>query len=550
MSQPPRTRGLRLLAAALCVAPLAAAAQGVGPAYTTPPSIEYGDLYRAVELGGIFPDSKTFPDLIPIAKPASVLADYEAQKGGSGFDLAAFVASHFSSVPVPPGPTVNPAAPGTHLLDYVHGLWPILQQTNTTVPAYSTLQPLPYPYVVPGGRFREIYYWDSFFTALGLEQDGEHKLAQNLARDFAFEIDTYGLVPNGSRSYYLSRSQPPFFSFLVTLLAQTDGNATITHFLPELRKEYDHWMLGEGQTAPGTAYRSVVRLADGTVLNRNWDDRNAPRDESYAEDVATAASQAARPDDVVWRNLRATAASGWDFSSRWLNDQHTLATVRTLDILPVDLNSLLVHLEETLAKGYVLAGDGARSALFARRAAQRARAIRALMWDGKLGAYSDYLWRQGHGTGQLTAATLYPLFTQVATRAQASRVAHTVQSKLVDIGGLATTLVVSGQQWDAPNGWAPLQWIAVDGLRHYHLDALAKDIATRWVHKTIAGYVQQAKLVEKYNVTTKGGDAGGGGEYATQIGFGWTNGVLVALTALYPSLHAEAAAAVPGPPSP
>ena len=536
----------RLLAATLCLAAAPALGQTVGTAYTTPPSIALGDLYRDVELSGLFPDSKTFPDLLPLQAPASIVAEYDAHKADPGFSLAAFVGQHFSPQPEPAGPVVDPATPGTHLLDYVHALWPTLRQRNTSVPPYASLQPLPYPYVVPGGRFREVYYWDSYFTALGLEQDGEHALAVDLLRNFAFEIDRYGLVPNGSRSYYLSRSQPPFFSYLVTLVAERDGPATLTRYLPQLRREYDYWMSGAEVTAPGSATRHVVRLANGTLLNRNWDDRDAPRDESYAEDVATA-KLSARPPALVWRSLRATAASGWDFSSRWLTDQKSLATVRTLDIVPVDLNSLLVHLETTLADAYAQAGDTGREAQFRDRADRRARAIRALLWDAKLGAFTDYLWREQRRVPQLTAATLYPLFAGVADAGQARQVARAVQDKLLQVGGLATTLVVSGQQWDAPNGWAPLQWIAVKGLRAYGEDALAREIAARWVRKTVAGYVQQAKLVEKYNVTTKGGDAGGGGEYATQIGFGWTNGVLVALTSLYPALHELAAAAVPAP---
>ncbi len=534
-----------LTALGFCLSPPPALAQHVGLAYEIPPSIEYGDLYSAVELSSIFSDSKTFPDLIPDAAPSAVVAEYDAQKNQPGFSLSGFVAAHFSANPVPAGPDIQPAAPGTGLLDYVHSLWPMLTQENRTVPRYSTLQPLPYAYVVPGGRFREVYYWDSYFTSLGLEADGEHADAENLLRDFAYEIDRYGFVPNGSRSYYLSRSQPPFFSFLVTLLAQRDGNSVITRYLPELQQEYDFWMRGENAAAPGAAVRNVVKLSDGTVLNRYWDERAAPRDESYLEDVQTAAVTS-RPKAVVWRNLRATAESGWDFSSRWLRDQIGLDTVRTLDIAPVDLNCLLVHLEQTLAQGYALEGDGQRATLYGDKAATRIAAIRRLLWDPSIRAFGDLLWRERRLTGELSAATLYPLFTQVATPAQAATVAATVQSKLLEIGGLATTLIESGQQWDAPNGWAPLQWIAVTGLRDYGFADLAHDIATRWVHKTIAGYEQQAKLVEKYNVTTKGGDAGGGGEYATQIGFGWTNGVLIALTALYPELHAQAAAAVPG----
>ncbi len=167
------------------------------------------------------------------------------------------------------------------------------------------------------------------------------------------------------------------------------------------------------------------------------------------------------------------------------------------------------------------------------------------MWDAEDGVFTDYLWREGKTTQNVTAATLFPLFLNVASAGQAQAVAGVVTAKLLDVGGLATTLVDSGQQWDAPNGWAPLQWIAVIGLRNYGFSTLSEEIATRWVDKTIAGYQQQAKLVEKYDVTTTGGDEGHGGEYATQIGFGWTNGVLLALTSLYPALKVAAEAATP-----
>jgi alpha,alpha-trehalase len=549
----PKPDGVRLetrviLAAtvsAICFVVNSAGAQTVGPAYTTPPSIEYGELYRDVELASIFSDSKTFPDMIPDAPPATILHEYGAAKTKPGFDLSAFVENHFSG-PTPAGPTVNPAAPDQHLLDYVASLWPVLQQAEMSVPAYSTLQPLPYSYVVPGGRFREVYYWDSYFTMLGLEGNEQHQLAVDLLKNFAFEIDCYGKIPNGNRSYYLSRSQPPFFSLMVDLIASVDGNKTLVTYLPELQQEWNFWMDGADALSPGQEYHNTVRLADGTLLNRYWDARDAPRDESYKEDVQTAATSG-RPALVVYRNLRATAESGWDFSSRWLEDGETLGTVRTLSILPVDLNSLLVHLEQTLSEAYLLTGNDQQAAAYFRRAQRRAEAIGGLMWDEQDGIFTDFLWRSGKLSGDVTAATLYPLFLQVATVDQARAVAKIVQQKLLDVGGLATTLVTSGQQWDAPNGWAPLQWIAVEGLRNYGFNRLAKEIAARWVHKNIAGYQQSAKLVEKYNVTTTGGDEGGGGEYATQIGFGWTNGVLVAITSLYPHLKAEAQAALPNP---
>jgi alpha,alpha-trehalase len=159
------------------------------------------------------------------------------------------------------------------LLDYVMGLWPILQQEAISVPPYSTLQPLPYAYVVPGGRFREVYYWDSYFTMLGLEDDGQHQLALDLVNDFAFELDQFGKVPNGNRSYYLSRSQPPFFSLMVRLIGSADGNRAKVGYLPQLQQEWDFWTDGADELPPGKAGRNSVRLADGTLLNRYWDAR-------------------------------------------------------------------------------------------------------------------------------------------------------------------------------------------------------------------------------------------------------------------------------------
>ena len=364
-----------------------------------------------------------------------------------------------------------------------------------------------------------------------------------MLKNFAFEIDQFGHIPNGNRSYYLSRSQPPFFSLMVTLIAENGGGpATLVTYLPELVGEWNYWMSGSGALAPGQAAGSAVRLADGTLLNRYYDSRQAPRDESYLDDVQTAEmSSIAAP--VLWQNLRATAAAGWDFSSRWLADGKTLATDRALDIVPPDLNALLVHLEETIAAGYALEGDFRNASLFAERALKRAAAIDRVLYDPSIGAFTDFLWQENRQVGDLSAATFFPLYLDVATPSEAKAVAATVRATLLDVGGLETTLNNTGQQWDYPNGWAPLQWAAVTGLRHYGQDELAHTIASRWIAKNIAGYEQFGELVEKYNVSNTTGDAGSGGEYATQVGFGWTNGVIVALTGLYPDLKAEAAAA-------
>ena len=522
---------------------LTASAQTAVSAVPAPPSIAYGQLYAAVELGAVFPDSKTFPDLVPDTDPSAVVAAYDRQSPLPGFDLAAFVAANFTG-PTPAGPTVPVATPGTGLLDYISGLWPVLTQDAASVPPNSTLLPVPNPYVVPGGRFRENYYWDSYFAMLGLERDGQRTLAAGMLANFAAEIDQFGDVPNGNRSYYLSRSQPPFFSLMVDLIAANgDGRSAYLAYLPELVREWHYWMSGSDRLVPGSAAGSAVRLADGTVLNRYYDDRQAPRDESYLDDVQTAATVPQRPSGELWQNLRATAASGWDFSSRWLADGMTLGTDRALDIVPPDLNALLTHLEQTIALGYALQGDFADAGTFAARALKRAAAIDRLLYDPSLGAYTDLLWQENRQTGVLSAATLYPLFLEIARPDRAQQVAATVRARLLDVAGLDTTLTYTGQQWDYPNGWAPLQWIAVVGLRNYGQAALAHTIASRWMAKNIAGFEEFGQLVEKYNVSNTSGDAGSGGEYATQTGFGWTNGVIVALAGLYPDLKAEAEAA-------
>lgn len=503
-----------------------------GTATDAPPSILFGQLFRDVQLASVFPDQKTFCDLIPKQSPAEINAAYAAERGKPGFSLAAFVGAHFrvqSGVPV-----VSPAPAGESANAYIAGLWNTLQERTADVNGnapYTSLLQLPHPFVVPGGRFSEMYYWDSYFTMLGLEADDRHDVVENMIADFAFEIDRYGHIPNGNRTYYLSRSQPPFFSKMVDLLARRDGERAYVRYLPELRSEYEYWMAGSDRVGIGRAFRNVVRMPDGAVLNRYWDERDVPRDESYLEDVMTASTTTRAPSQV-YRNLRATAESGWDFSSRWLADGKTLATVETLDILPVDLNSLLEHLEETLAHAYRVEGDRALAARFERRADVRAAEIRRVFWDARLGIFGDYQWQRGRLTGRPSAATMYPLFFGIASREQAASVTRAVGAHFLEPNGMATTLVSSMQQWDQPNGWAPLQYVTVEGLRRYGADALARTIAGRWVNVNLVVFNTSRKFVEKYDLLTATG--GMGGEYTTQIGFGWTNGVFRAFTSPSP----------------
>src|SRR5699024_9110343 len=350
-----------------------------------------------------------------------------------------------------------------------------------------------------------------------------------------------GHVPNGNRTYYLSRAQPPLFAHVVDLLDR-QAIRSAAHYLPMLRKEYDYWMKGAEHIRAGEQCARVVRLADGTLLNRYWDDRDTPRQTSWREDVLTARAAGERRSTEVFRNLRAVGASGWDFSSRWLDDPQDLATVRITSILPIDLNCFLHKLEAMIAELSKRAGDTVSARYFHQAAAARAQAIDHLFWNDQAKAYLDYDWQKRQSRRRLTAATVTPLFCGLATTAQAQHVARALRQSLLAPGGLATTTVANGQQWDRPNGWAPLQWLAIEGLRRYGEQALADTIAQRWLDTVAAVYRTTGTLVEKYDLHTI--QPGDGGEYAVQAGFGWTNGVTHALLGAY-SQHPAAAATAP-----
>jgi alpha,alpha-trehalase len=523
----PSSAILRVLGAALSIA-VAHAAYAVE---TRTPAELYGELFERVQLDRVYPDSKSFVDALPTSAPEQVLAEYRQALGRPDFDLRKFIAANFAAPPA--AGAEYRTVQGQDVREHIDALWKVLERKPEDQRPHSSRLALPHRYVVPGGRFNEIYYWDSYFTMLGLEESGRHDLTLSMLDNFAWLIDQVGHVPNGNRTYYLSRSQPPFFAAMIELAAQRDGDASYRKYLPQLRREYEFWMNGASELEPGTAYRRVVRLRDGTLLNRYWDDRDTPREEAYGEDVATARNSR-RPAAEVYRDLRAAAESGWDFGSRWLADGKTLATIHTTDFIPPDLNSLMYQLELTIAKGCEVTADAACAKDMRSRAATRKAAVSRILWNPAAGAFTDYDWRAQKSSDRVSAAALYPLYFKLSTDEHARTIAATLRAKLLQPHGVATTTATTGQQWDAPNGWAPLQWIAIGGLRNYGEDTLAATIAQRWVAKNIEVYRSTGKLVEKYDVV--GSAAGGGGEYPLQDGFGWTNGVLRKLLALYPKL--------------
>lgn len=488
---------------------------------TTSPDILLGPLFNDVQSAKLFPDQKTFADAVPKSDPLMILADYRMQHTQSSFDLRHFVEMNFT-LPAEGEKYVPPA--GQSLREHIDDLWPVLtRSTDKASNKWDSLLPLPKPYVVPGGRFREVYYWDSYFTMLGLAESDHWDKISDMVDNFAYEIDTFGHIPNGNRSYYLSRSQPPFFSLMVELLATHDSDA-LKKYRPQMEKEYAYWMDGVDALQPGQANKRVVKLDDGAILNRYWDDRDTPRPESWLDDVNTAKSNPNRPATEIYRDLRSAAASGWDFSSRWMDDPQKLGTIRTTSIVPVDLNALMFKMEKLLARASQESGDAASANKYEALTTARQKAIESHLWNDKEGWYADYDLKSKKVRNQLTAAALFPLYVKAAAQDRADKVAAATSSRLLQPGGIATTTVNSGQQWDAPNGWAPLQWVAAEGLQNYGQEKVSMDVTWRFLKNVQHTYDREKKLVEKYDVSSTG-TGGGGGEYPLQDGFGWSNGV-------------------------
>lgn len=465
-------------------------------------------LFNDVQMAGLFADSKTFADAIGKQPLGQICAAYQQRAAEPSFDrrrhLQAFVQQHFY---LPSNPDLS-AVKHESVDDYVKAMWHVLQRAPDSR-QYDSLIPLHHQYLVPGGRFREIYYWDSYFTALGLMCDGHEALVVSMLENFLDIQAQVGCIPNGNRAYYYSRSQPPVMVLLFDLICDQLTPQQRQRAINGLEAEYQFWM-----------QHRVVHLADGRVLNRYYDADDAPRPESYREDSLEVREISSHQASDFLRHIRAACESGWDFSSRWFADANDFSSIKTTDIVPVDLNALLYHLEVRLSQ---LIKDSSQQQVYRQAARQRQQALNDYCFDYQHGFYFDYDYKHERRTGVWSLAAVVPLFVQMAEPAQAAGVANHM-IRFLRPGGLVTTLTKTRQQWDSPNGWAPLQWFAAEGLEHYGFSDLAHDIKTRWVALVHNYYDVNRAVLEKYDVCDINNLARGG-EYEVQLGFGWTNGV-------------------------
>eukprot|EP00056_Hartaetosiga_gracilis_P004963 m.79945 g.79945 ORF g.79945 m.79945 type:complete len:684 (+) comp11998_c0_seq2:19-2070(+) len=501
-----------------------------------------GDILSSVSKYKLFNDSKIFVDLPMAAHPKviikafSKLTDVNANTvrkfvdeyfDGVGSDQETWVPPHFPSRPVFYDNLYNETMKG-FAVD-VHNIWKLLgRRVKTNVSEtqeQNSLIYLPHPYVVPGGRFREVYYWDTFWIVRGLIQSGLTDVVRGIIGNYFHLLDTFGFIPNGNRVYYLTRSQPPLLSEMVMALYEATGNETDLEIaLPYLEKEYSYWNTTDAKQAN----------FDGVRLTKYGADTTKPRPESFAEDTTTASAAGMDEDQQrqFFKNVATGAETGWDFSSRWFADKQHLYSIRAADVVPVDLNVFLLRYEKNLMTiAQKVSGDPSKSSMYRNAMYSRGSAMVTMMFNVSTCAFHDVLYSTGEQIPSLTAANYFPLWAgNIFDDGIQSCLFMSLQSSaFIQAGGIDTTLVHTGQQWDKPNAWAPIQWILAKGL-----DAvgtvegrkLALKIKCNWLKTTLIAYNNTGFMYEKYNATEVG-KGGGGGEYTPQLGFGWTNGVVL-----------------------
>ncbi|KAM4627630.1 trehalase [Polymixia lowei] len=518
-----------------------------------------GDVLQQVQKAKLFDDDKYFVDMKLRATPDLVLSAFQNLSNESwnttipSPKLRAFLSMYFEE----PGKEFEPWTPPDwhdkpkflgkiadlqlrNWAEKLHHLWkPLGRKMRADVKDHPELYSqiyTPHPVIVPGGRFRELYYWDSYWVIKGLLLSEMTDTAYGMIQNFLYLVNRYGFVPNGGRIYYERRSQPPFLTLMVESYYQvTEDEEFLRTALPALEQEYLFWMQN----------RSVKVEVKGTehILNRYNVQVDSPRPESYTDDEVLAEGLAHDVKQQLWTDLKAGAESGWDFSSRWYvnskgHNNGTLRDTRTSQILPVDLNALLCRNEKTLASFHRILGDGDSAARYDQAAARRLEAIESVLWDAKRTAWFDYSLLTHSSHFEFYPSNLAPIWAECYS--QPAMGEEAVQY-LKDSGalrfpnGVPTSLRESGQQWDYPNAWPPLQHMLIDGLSKLpseNAKQLALDLAQRWIRTNWLAYVKYDAMFEKYDVN-RDGKPGGGGEYEVQLGFGWTNGVALQILDQY-----------------
>ncbi|KAK8388520.1 hypothetical protein O3P69_020480 [Scylla paramamosain] len=525
----------------------------------------YGELLKTVQMAKLHNDSKYFVDMSLKNSEKETLLEFEelmnrTQKNPSKEDIQIFVDEHFRE----PGDEFEDWDPSDwsedpeFLKKIVHpdlkewgkklnAMWKKLgRKISTTVkddPEKHSQIYVPNPVIVPGGRFREFYYWDSYWTIEGLLLSGMNQTVKGMLENFLMMVKDYGMVPNGGRIYYTRRSQPPYLIPMFKLYMDHHFDQDFLRDNIELlEKEFLFWH-NERQVKVQDRKGMTHHVAQYRV---NVSD---PRPESYREDYALAQDLATEEEkQQLYVELKSGAESGWDYSTRWFvnneTNNGTMKDTNVTSIVPVDLNSLLCVNAQTLSYFYNRLGMHDKKREYDRIAEEKNITMSKIFWDQTDGVWYDYDLNAKSRRRYFYMSNLHPIWSG-CYGPEGSR-ARTMEKLIKYLnnkgvlkydGGMPTSLEDSGQQWDFPNAWAPLQHLAIMGLYearniHHAAEELSFELAEKWIRTNWKGYQELHAMFEKYNVTVVG-KAGGGGEYEVQPGFGWSNGVAMRLLELF-----------------
>uniref|UniRef100_A0A5S6QXN0 Trehalase n=1 Tax=Trichuris muris TaxID=70415 RepID=A0A5S6QXN0_TRIMR len=518
----------------------------------------HGPLLDAVQRARLFKDSKYFVDMSLRHDPLVILESFIAVRNKSDpEELRRFVDANFDR----PGSELEPCTPtdwtpvpksfdvikDPHYRFWAHTInqkWLVLcRMVKKEVhknPDHYSLIAVKRPFIVPGGRFLEYYYWDTYWILKGLLASGMYTTAKDMILNLASMVERFGFVPNGGRIYYLNRSQPPFLTACVYDYYNATKDLGLVQFaLPLLEKEYQFW------------------VRERTVPFKNGDDEpirlyqykakaDRPRSESYREDMEITENlpdQKAR--QQLWDDITSACESGWDFTSRWFGSsgpyRNTLRSIRTTRVVPVDLNAFMCANDHMLSKMYEAVGDAEMADEHRRNYETSKQVMKKIFWDPDDNIWYDVDLETGKRAPTYYPSNAVPLYSQCFNDSE-DELGEMVSKYLEKTGvlnvpyGLPSSLLWTDEQWDRPNGWAPIQHMIIEGLRrstNADVQETAFQIAKKWLELNYRVFLRTGgKMFEKYNVEN-GYSPGGGGEYDVQEGFGWTNGVVLDLLITY-----------------
>lgn len=514
-----------------------------------------GKLLHTVQMSGIFKDSKTFVDHSLKYSVNKTISDFNKFMSNQKDDpskesIKKFVNDYFENQDEIESWTLPDYVSHPKFLDQIKkseikkfakdlvNLWPkFAKKVKKNVfkePEKHSLIPLPKGFVIPGGRFREVYYWDSYWTFLGLLLSEMTQTVKGMLENLLYLVDRFGFIPNGARVYYLNRSQPPMLVLMMKIyLDKTNDVKFLKKHIETLEKELNFWL----------AHRTVQVSKNGVTykLARYAVESNTPRPESYSEDIKTCGVYSSNSKQQFCNSqLKSGSESGMDFSSRWMADKNkpfNLSLIEPSKIIPVDLNSILFKDFSTLTYFFNITSNREKSKYWSKIAEKWKTAIKNVLYNPKDGIWYDFNLKTNEQIKKFYPSNFAPLWANAFDLKDSGNYGQKAaeyldkQNLLKFKGGIPASLQSIGQQWDMPNAWAPSQEIIITGLYDSNSDKaknIAEQLAKNWINTNMEGYKKQGVMFEKYNAE-KVGQTGSGGEYSAQTGFGWTNGVALYL---------------------